>query len=435
MPARSAFHDLLIASRATRALNTLLYVFFFIIFLLIVPSTLIYCLILGIYYNMKYLIVCDYDIKDKPMASAFRAKNLAMGLSHFAEVSILTFARYQDIEYKLAENPQIVLYNYSKKNKSKEEALVYALNQSKPNFIIYRDRIISTYSVLFKYRKLYKYKIILDLGENHWGLLFNRKWFKVRRNIYKHSFLADLVDVIKIQYIYFNQADYFFVINPQLKNRIPHSKEVFFLPPIIHPAILKPIEKVCLNPEHYFAYVGSQDINKDDLNTLFKGFALFLKEFPRYFLLMTGRPSKAVKSLIKFYNIEENTKLIGYLDDNNLLEMLNKSTANILTKKFTYQNKYNFPTKIIQYIASGNLLMNAECGILGRYLKNNDNSITYTPEDSISLKEALIKSIQISDIERKRMIGKLRELFNQEFSAEINMKQLHLKLSGKYNEH
>lgn len=363
--------------------------------------------------KVEYLIVCDYDL-ERPMASATRAIVMAQGLSICSTVALFSFAMDGKMDFIKGDVP-IRIYNYSDKYCSPKDFFESVIREVSPKYVIYRDRVHSSFKIIFNARIKYDFKVIMDLGENPWGVFLNKKWFSIKTVSNIFVILNELFMTTMIEFHYYKKTDAFFIINPAMLRLLPTQKTCAYVPLLIWAN--SPGQALPLNYEKYFVYIGSQDIKKDDLLTLLKAFRMLTKKYSDYHLVMTGNPSKQLRELIRKMGLENIVVSTGFLEEDEISLLVGNSTACILTKKDSLQNRYNFPTKLLQYIVYGSLLVCSDYGILKYYFRDNENALTYSPGNDLSLAEALEKSIILNPVQKQLLAKNLKSLSATKFNA------------------
>ncbi|HOI30232.1 MAG TPA: glycosyltransferase [Melioribacteraceae bacterium] len=374
---------------------------------------------------MKYLIICDSDLITKPFASAFRAINLALGLKN-CNNSVALFSIYPNAEKKsyLEQNKDIIVYSYSNEFASLDDFYEYVINDNTPSIIIYRDRNLKTLRTIIRYRNKYNYKIIMDLGEDLWGIFLNTNWIRKNIIIGIYTLINSFMETLFIKFIYFNKIDFFIIINPKLSSRIPKRIPYIYIPQILSDYYSQGCKKASDFTKQYFVHIGTVALKKDDLLAIIKGFSKFINYNSKYKLFLIGQQSKRLISYINKYNITDHVVFIDYLSQQELLNLLNTSTFNIITQKKNKQNAYNFPTKLLQYILSGNLLVSSNHGILKAFLKDNYNCIIYETGNPQHIAYAFNRAIQYKQEDRIRLINNLQLLIKNNLSAELKCKDI-----------
>ena len=98
--------------------------------------------------------------------------------------------------------------------------------------------------------------------------------------------------------------------------------------------------------------------------------------------------------LINEKNLTEYVHFIGDLDEQTLLAFQQHCSMVVINKVDSLQNRYNFATKLGEYLALGKPVITTLIGEVSAYLKNNVNCLELPPNESdiISAKIKLVLS-------------------------------------------
>jgi glycosyltransferase involved in cell wall biosynthesis len=211
--------------------------------------------------------------------------------------------------------------------------------------------------------------------------------------------LLNHVNLILYSSFILKRFDGLFVINKALKqyfsillnNRIP----IEIINMIVDPSRFDNLTTDS-NYGQYIAYCGTLQGDKDGIDILIKAFADSLK---------TGKILKEMKLLIigdtsnkKSYNklqqlcydsqCENNVFFTGKIDRYKMPVYLKNASALALARPNNKQAEGGFPTKLGEYLATGNPVIITNVGEIGEYLVDGDNAFIAIPGsvDSFSLK-------------------------------------------------
>ena len=141
-----------------------------------------------------------------------------------------------------------------------------------------------------------------------------------------------------------------------------------------------------LPSEPYIAYCGTASNKKDGVDQLIKAFALVVKQHPEYKLYIIGStpPQKQ-----RFDNLELTTKLgieksvvfTGVVPAEQMPQILKNASILALNRPNNLQSKYGFPTKLGEYLLTGNPVVITDVGDISLFLKNRESALVATPDD------------------------------------------------------
>lgn len=172
--------------------------------------------------------------------------------------------------------------------------------------------------------------------------------------------------------------DGFIFINKQLReytNNVLRIKKPSIIIPILVRDFKKKENKVNNNT---ILYSGTYVERKDGVITLLKAFSKLVKTNKKLKLIMTGSPEKSpdyavIMQTIKSNELQNNIQFTGYLNEMDLQSLVNKSEILLVTKPDNRQNRYNFPTKLGEYLISGRPVISTKVGTIGNLLTDEEN--------------------------------------------------------------
>ena len=151
--------------------------------------------------------------------------------------------------------------------------------------------------------------------------------------------------------------------------------------------------------EPYIAYCGTASNNKDGVDQLIKAFAIVVKKHPNYKLYIIGNtPSKQQRfnnfELVKNLGIENNVVFTGVVSSSEIPQMLKNATILALDRPNNLQAKYGFPTKLGEYLQTGNPVVITRVGDIPLFLKDGESELIAEPENPDSFAEKLCWAIE-----------------------------------------
>jgi len=156
---------------------------------------------------------------------------------------------------------------------------------------------------------------------------------------------------------------------------------------------------------NYIAYCGGDfKGTKDGVDILIKSFNDIKNKHPYIFLYIIGNIHSSIIELVKFYNLENRVKFIGYLERDLVPDYLLKAKALCLARPNTLQTQGGFPTKVGEYLATGKPVILTIVGEIEHYLKNGVSAYISEPGDA----KAFGKKIDevLSNYEEAIQVGK-----------------------------
>lgn len=138
--------------------------------------------------------------------------------------------------------------------------------------------------------------------------------------------------------------------------------------------------------EKYFAYCGVVSKNKDGVDILLKAFCAFHQTYPDYKLYIIGRfessqVHREIEHLVTSFSLENHVVFTGQVHPEKMPALLSNAQALVLARPNNVQSKYGFPTKLGEYLATGNPVIVTDVGEIGTFLKDRVNAIVLPPDD------------------------------------------------------
>ena len=175
--------------------------------------------------------------------------------------------------------------------------------------------------------------------------------------------------------------------------------------------------------ERYIAYCGTMSISKDGVDVLINAFYRFHKTYPDYKLILIGpymnqKTKEVIEKLTDSPQIKDSVVLTGKVSPSQMPSLLMNASILALSRPDNIQNRNGFPTKLGEYLATGNPVVVTSIGEIPDYLKEGKNAYLAVPGDDISFANALLRIAK--DYDAAKIVGKKgRELALTDFSADI----------------
>jgi len=182
-------------------------------------------------------------------------------------------------------------------------------------------------------------------------------------------------------------------------------------------------------------YSGRINLTRDDFYTLFEAWRLLLDQGTNLQLDIFGSGPKQeiqkVSKLIKEFNLEDSVTFHGFVSRALLEQALERADAFLLLKSDIPQNRFNYPTKLMDYLSYGKPVIMSKIASHERHFSHGKNSLMVTPGSTSELFDVL-KTIATS-YETVTPIGiEGSKLLRIHFDATVESAKLVEKLY-KYN--
>jgi len=180
----------------------------------------------------------------------------------------------------------------------------------------------------------------------------------------------------------------------------------------------------------YMIHSATINNHKDGIIDVFK--ALYeinnKKEVNLFFYLTSKVGLSAIKrqihEIIKESKIEENIKFIEDLDEETLLAYQAHCSFVIINKVESIQNRFNFATRLGEYLALGIPVITTNVGEVTKYLQDNVSCKFVDSNDTAGLTACAIELL--SDAELSRRIGHAGKIIAKDkFDFKVNSKAIY----------
>lgn len=245
----------------------------------------------------------------------------------------------------------------------------------------------------------------------------------------RKTLLSKIDLYIYLKYV-IHKFDGIYVINYALKkyfSELTKNKvKVSILNMIVDPSRFEIIKKQS-DQIKIISYCGSIEGDKDGILILIEAFSLIADEFPSAQLQLISSSVKhsslqRILSITNELGITNRVKIVGPFKRNEIPRLLCDSNILALARPNNIQAEGGFPTKLGEYLATGNPVVITNVGEIGRFLKDGLNAFIAEPDNAVKfaskLREALISS-------KAKMIGiEGKKLVYTEFNYLIQAKTL-----------
>jgi len=178
----------------------------------------------------------------------------------------------------------------------------------------------------------------------------------------------------------------------------------------------------------YIAYCGLLYGNKDGVPILIESFALIAEKWPGLKLFLIGDHSdpirlKPLKQVITSYHLEDRVIFTGRVSRNDIPVLLSGAKILALARPGNKQAEGGFPTKLGEYLATGNPVVVTRVGEIPDFLTDGRNAFIAEPDSPESFAGKLDEAL--SDYQRAKEIGKEgQKLTYNEFNYKVQAEKL-----------
>lgn len=232
------------------------------------------------------------------------------------------------------------------------------------------------------------------------------------------------------------RMDHLFVISNPIKdyfveNGMPEKKIS------IYPMIVDPNRFSCIKKQdvgyRYIAYCGNLSNSKDGVADLIEAYGQSKSKTTHKLMLIGTKPSEnemaIYNSYIEKYSISKHVIFRGQVTRDEMPQILTDADLLVLSRPNNRQALGGFPTKLGEYLSTGNPVLVTHVGDIDKYIKDGKNGYLSEPNDV----EAFSKKIDqiFADYEEAMIIGdRGKELAFNEFNYKVQTKQVVDILNG-----
>lgn len=136
----------------------------------------------------------------------------------------------------------------------------------------------------------------------------------------------------------------------------------------------------------YIAYCGTASNNKDGVDELIKAFAIIAHQYDDIKLMIIGKtPSKVDESgnlsLIKQLGIKDKVIFTGIVESERIPQLLKNAEVLALARPDSLQAQCGFPTKLGEYLLTGNPVVVTKVGDIPKFLVHEESALLANQRD------------------------------------------------------
>ena len=181
----------------------------------------------------------------------------------------------------------------------------------------------------------------------------------------------------------------------------------------------------------YIAFTGTMNNRKDGVDVLIKAFAKIADKFPTYHLYLAGFWHYDVPmqdTLISEFGLQERIHRVGVLNREQIPPFVCNASLLVLSRPDSHQAQGGFPTKLGEYLATGNPVCVTKVGEIPNYLGDNVSVFMAEPGDVDSFADAMDRALR-DESNAKRIGTNGRKVAEENFDVVLQSKRLALFLN------
>lgn len=210
----------------------------------------------------------------------------------------------------------------------------------------------------------------------------------------------------------YQKIDKLLVISSSLKDYfidkgIKHDK-IYLYPILINPKRFEmKLDPIFDFP--YMAYTGEMGYNKDGLCNLIDSFNIFSKQNTEYKLVLIGdstdkKEYNRIKQYVKDLALDDRIVFTGRVAASEVPRYLQHAKVLLLARPNNFQAKYGLPTKMGEYLATGNPVIITDTSDISVYLKDNVSAYIVEPDNIEAFADKML--YVVNHYEEAKIVGR-----------------------------
>lgn len=179
--------------------------------------------------------------------------------------------------------------------------------------------------------------------------------------------------------------------------------------------------------DKYIGYCGTLSLYKDGVDDLIRAFAIFDKKHSDFKLKLFGGfeseiVEKKLRRIVSDLGIEAKVIFTGRVSSENIPQLLKDATILALARPNNKQAQYGFPTKLGEYLATGNPVVVTCVGDIPSFLIDGKNAYLAIPGCPEAFASKLCEVVD--EYDRAISICQLgRKLVDKDFSSKVQVEK------------
>lgn len=173
-------------------------------------------------------------------------------------------------------------------------------------------------------------------------------------------------------------------------------------------------------------FTGTINCEKDDFVTVIQAISMLAQTYSQLVLRIYGKTEGTAKDEImavaEKYCVSDRIEFMGFLLDD-LDPVRRQALALLVLKRNVSFNRYNFPSRVLEFIDSGRPLLISDLVAHKKHFSDRQNAFVIRDGDVEQLTTAIEMILQQPDSVRE-MTNRAKELLDDQFSATKNLNRL-----------
>lgn len=176
----------------------------------------------------------------------------------------------------------------------------------------------------------------------------------------------------------------------------------------------------------YIVYIGVLNNQKDGVDILIRAFGEIAAKYPEYTLYLTGFYHHDVpmqRQLISDLNLNDRIVYPGVMEKTDIPSFIQNAELLVMARPDSRQARGGFPTKLGEYLSTGNPVCVTRVGEIPDYLEDNISAFLADPGSVESFASAMDRAL--SDSENAKRVGANgRKVAEKHFSTDVQGERL-----------
>jgi glycosyltransferase involved in cell wall biosynthesis len=223
------------------------------------------------------------------------------------------------------------------------------------------------------------------------------------------DFIGKIYAAIYVNYVYKLFDGMIIMTNPLLnyfKKKVNKKSKLLHVPMTVDTGRFEGIKQAINLDGRYLAYVGNMGTEKDGVDILIKSFHKISNRFPDLKLVLIGEASSQVegnylKRMVNELSLSKKIIFTGRIITREIPGYLKCATVLCLARPSSLQASGGFPTKLGEYLATGNPVVVTRVGEIPEYLIDNESAFLADADSVASFSSKLDFALANPDVAAK----------------------------------
>ncbi len=247
--------------------------------------------------------------------------------------------------------------------------------------------------------------------------------------LYQSNIFSKVYGLIKLRFELLT-SDGILLITQQLidyySSKLSNTSKLFLVPSTVEPNRFVNKTEVEISYD-YIGYFGSINFGRDNVDLLIKAFAKISKVHDDIHLLLGGvcleTDKSLLLSLVNELGIEAKVHVLNYLSREEITQYIINAKILVLVRSDEPFIEVSYPSKLTEYLATGNPVISVKVSEIPRYLHDNENAYLVNPGDPDALAEKI--DFVLENYKQAKEVGeKGKELTHSVFNYNFQAKRI-----------